>query len=604
MIVLTPIEQIKERLDIVDVVQGYIRLNKAGVNYKACCPFHNEKTPSFTVSPEKQIWHCFGCNLGGDIFSFVMQIEGIEFRDALRILADKAGIKLQKQDPKLISERTKIEKALQEANFYFQNQLINSAEGKMALEYLLKERGLTKQSVNNFSVGYAPNSWQALSDYLVLQGIAKGDIVKSGLAFEKDGKPGTLIDRFRGRIMFPISTGQGRIAGFSGRIFPPAYKGQDTSSVGKYINTPQTPLFNKSILLYGLDKAKADIRRKNVCIIVEGQMDVVMSHQAGIINTVASSGTALTLEQLQIIRRLADNLILAFDSDEAGIQAAQKGIDLALKLGYNIKVAKEMKGKDAAEIIKENPENWGISISRAVNIVDFYFEIAFKNFDPDSSESKKKAAAKILPIAAKLPNEIERAHYIRKIAEKLNVSESVLERAIYLSRQNGQKYQKPEDQARQADFIKKQRTRRQLLEEKILACLLSDKLKDLNFLNKEGISPGIFKNQHLREIAEIFWEKLENGDKNPHKIENLIKKDETKRVLNYLLILGEDNLNADDFLNFKNDIKQLRELSIREALRSLSDDIKKAEAKKDKETLKVLVEEFQKFSKKLESRNT
>lgn len=595
---MTQAEQIKERLDIVEVIQGYIRLNKAGVNYKALCPFHNEKTPSFTVSPEKQIWYCFGCNLGGDIFSFIQQIEGIEFKDALRILAERAGVRLVRQNPSLLSEKARLEKALGEANLYFQNQLLNSSEGKMALDYLVKERGLSRESIDKFAIGYAPNQWHSLADYLLGQGIKKQDIVNAGLSYEKSEHQGQLIDRFRGRIMFLIANQQGRAAGFSGRIFPPAYKGKDISSVGKYINSPQTMLFNKSYLLYGLDKAKTAIRRKNVCVVVEGQMDVIASHQAGVENAVASSGTALTPEHLQTIRRLTNNLILAFDIDSAGIAAAQRSIDLALKMGYNIKVINNLGGKDAADAVKTDPENWKRAVLNAIGIVDFYFDLAFKDFNPESAESKKNAAAKVLPVIAKLSNGIERSHYITRLAGRLGVNEGILENAISKTKIMPQNFRgELNEKNQQKNKIK---TRRDMLEDQVLSVLVSGKFNDFNFFREKKLSSGIFKNSERKKIAGVALNLLEKkGCVNYAELKNLIKDENVRRVLNYLLILAEDNSNIDAVSDIEKGIAELRGIAIRETLRSISEDIKRAEAKKDKEALKVLVEEFQKFSKKL-----
>lgn len=593
---LSPVEQIKERLDIVEVIQGYIQLTKAGVNYRACCPFHNEKTPSFTVSPEKQIWHCFGCNLGGDIFSFIMQIEGVEFKDALRILADKAGIKLSKQDPKLISQKEKIENVLREASIYFQNQLINTQEGKLALDHLLNERGLTQESIDNFSVGYAENKWENLSGFLLSQGFKKEDAVGSGLCFAKNDESGRLLDRFKGRIMFPIANHNGKIAGFTGRMFEKVWKEEDKNTQGKYVNTPQTLLYNKSYILYGLDRAKTAIRRANNCILVEGQMDVIASHQAGVENAIASSGTALTVEQLQIIKRLTDNIILAFDMDEAGLIAAQRGIDLALNLGFNIKVVANLGKKDAADLIKEDPKLWKDAISNPLNIMDFYFDLAFKDFNPESVDDKKKAAAKILPIIARIANSVERAHYIHKLSEKLKVSEKILENAI-----TPQSRQNRNSQLSSAPIQKKVKTKRELLEEQILSVLISGKFKDLSFFSQRGFGPDDFKIGKYNEIANCVWKILKEGGRIEYKeIEKgILENQEAKLALSYLAILAENNTSDNFVADFKESVHEIQILSAKEILKSISDDIKEAELQKDRETMKVLIEEFERFSKKL-----
>jgi len=594
--VLTSTEQIKEKLDIVELIQGYIQLTKAGVNFKACCPFHNEKTASLVISPEKQIWHCFGCGLGGDVFNFVMQIEGVEFKDALRILADKAGVKLSRQDPKLISEKGILEKVLYEASLYFQNQLINNQEGKLALDYLTKERGISKQMIEKFSVGYAPNQWRALTDYLASQGIKKEDAVRAGMAYEKNDQKGAFIDRFRGRIMFPMTSQQGRIVGFGGRVFEPAYRGQDISNFGKYINTPQTILYNKSFVLYGLDKAKTAIRRLDKCVVVEGQMDVIASHQAGVENVVASSGTALTEWQLKIIKRLASQLVLAFDMDTAGMEAAKKGIDLALKLGYNIKVVTGLQGKDAAEAVKTDPQIWQKAVNEATDVMSFYFNLAFKDCDLKNIENKKRIAAKLLPVISRISNGIERSHYLHKLSDKLDVDERVLENAISKTQSHLQTEVVEENNF---GISKQTKSKRELLEEYVLSFLISGKFNDFSFFANRNFDSSIFKNLEYRKIAEKILFLLEQKDKvSQKKLEELSTDEKTKKALDRLALL-EDNFSEDSIGDFKKSVKELEILYFRNILRSIGSDIKEAESKNDKDTLKILIEEFEKFSKKL-----
>ncbi|MFH1175271.1 MAG: DNA primase [bacterium] len=601
---LNAAQQIKEKLDIVEVIQDYVQLTKSGVNFKACCPFHNEKTPSFVVSQEKQIWHCFGCGLGGDVFNFIMQIEGTEFKDALRILAERAGVKLEKQQMQAYSEKNSLEKILKQSALYFQNQLINSSEGKAALNYLLNERGIKKELVEKFSIGYAPNQWSVLSQFLSAQGEKKDNIVKTGMSFQKDSNPSVLIDRFRGRIMFPIFSQQGQIVGFSGRIFPPAYNGQDISSVGKYINSPQTALFNKSLLLYGLDKAKTAIRKENCAIIVEGQMDVIASFQAGVENAVASSGTALTVEQLQILRHLCDKIVIAFDTDEAGIKAAQKGIDLALNLGFNISIVKNLGKKDAADLVKENPQLWKEAVSGNQSIIDFYFAIAFKNFNSQSVEDKKRAAKQVLPAIAKISNHIERAHYIHKLAEKLSLSEKVLENALSeISNQSaGQIVKSKTSQKPNSDpSCSAKKTKQDFLEEDVLSRVINRKFSDINYLAENDFSPDIFKNSVHNKIARVIWGIIQKGGQIEKEIlqEAFDGDEKLKSALNYLLILEESVDGENPAEDFKKSFNQLKASSIRQILKSISGDIKQAELRKDKETLNILIEEFERFSKKL-----
>ncbi|OGZ34602.1 MAG: DNA primase, partial [Candidatus Portnoybacteria bacterium RBG_13_41_18] len=338
----SPIDEIKSRIDILELVGSYITLAKAGRNWRARCPFHNERTPSFVVSPERQIWHCFGCGAGGDIFGFVKQIEGVEFGDALRILARRAGVVLKRQDPAIQTQRKRLYEVCELAAKFYEKQ-IESKIGQKAFQYLIKERGLKKETIKNWRLGWAPDDWNTLSDFLRQRGFLEQEIFDSGLIIKKDPSTGSgynvrdNYDRFRSRIMFPIFDIQGQVVGFAGRIF-----GKEDLNVGKYINTPQTILYDKSRLLYGLNFGKLDIRQSNACVFVEGNLDVIMSQQAGIKNTVASSGTALTIAHLQIIRRYAENLIFSFDTDAAGDNATLRSIELALENDFNIKITQPL----------------------------------------------------------------------------------------------------------------------------------------------------------------------------------------------------------------------------------------------------------------------
>ncbi|MFC1625329.1 DNA primase [Patescibacteria group bacterium] len=421
------VEQIKQRLSVVDVVGSYIKLQKAGANFKAPCPFHSEKAPSFYVSPPREIWHCFGCNRGGDLFEFVKQIEGVEFPEALRILADRAGVNIvfRKQDTQFQSEKTRLLDLLKDATYFYQKQII---ENKEVLDYLRK-RGLKNETLKKFNIGYAPEEekgWRCLVSYLKSKGYTGSEIEKTGLAIKKDVD---YYDRFRGRIMFPLKDVSGRIVGFSGRIF-----GSEKEGVGKYINTPQTILYDKSKILYGFDLGKIEIRKQDACVLVEGQMDVLMSHQAGVENTVAVSGTALTEQHLGIIKRLTNNLVMSFDSDDAGLEAAKRSIDLALQNGLEVQSVPIFEGKDPADVILENPEQWSKIVSSATHVIDFYlnnFEEKYKN---DSRRFKMETEKKVLPYVLMLQSEIDKSHWISEIAKRIRVKEgSVLEELKKLS---------------------------------------------------------------------------------------------------------------------------------------------------------------------------
>ncbi len=407
------VEKIKSRLGITEVVESYLKLQRAGSNFKAPCPFHNEKTPSFFVSPSRESWHCFGCNRGGDIFSFVMEIEGVDFPEALRILARRAGVELTPVNLKQKNEQTSLFRLLEEAKKFYEVRL---KENISVINYL-KERGMKGETAKAFGVGFAPDGWRNLYDFLRKKGFSGEQMEKAGLVIRKTRAAGSwtpdYYDRFRSRIMFPLNNSSGQVVGFSGRIFS-AEGGQSGSEPAKYINTPLTSLYDKSKLLYGFDKAKTEIRKKGYCVLVEGQMDVIMSHQAGFANTVAVSGTALTNDHLKIIKRLCDSLVVAFDKDDAGFRASKRGIDTALAEGLEVKVAEIPSGKDPADTIKEDPEVWRKALDGAKHVIDFYLDIL---------NDRKEIEKIVLPHIASLSSEIEKAEWVKKTAEKLSIGE-------------------------------------------------------------------------------------------------------------------------------------------------------------------------------------
>ncbi|HNX10887.1 MAG TPA: DNA primase, partial [bacterium] len=337
---MNPLEEIKSKLDITEVLGEYINLRPAGSNLRALCPFHHEKTPSFMVSPEKQIWHCFGCQKGGDIFGFVMEMEGLNFVEALKQLAHKAGVTLQKNDWEDSSKRNKLIDVLSAAKEFYQRQML----GNNNIKNYLKGRGLDEKSVKEWQVGYSPNSFDDLINHLKKKGYSDEDIFLSGLSQKKEGA-GRYFNRFRDRIMFPINDAAGLTVGFTARVNPQTVN-PEMEKMGKYINTPQTAVYDKSRVLFGLDKARREIKDQDLAIVVEGQMDAITSQSRGFKNTVASSGTALTFGQVKLLKRYTNNLALAFDADAAGQIAADRGIVEALAQEMNVKIIIIPQGKD------------------------------------------------------------------------------------------------------------------------------------------------------------------------------------------------------------------------------------------------------------------
>jgi len=415
------IEEIKNKLNVLDIVGSYVKLSKTGVNYRGICPFHSEKGPSFFVSPSRQMWKCFGCGKGGDIFEFIKEIEGVEFGDALRILANKAGVELKRENPQLVSDRKRLYEICDLACSFFEKQLQASEWGKKAKEYLLK-RGIKEESIKKWRLGYSPDTWQGLSDFLVGRGYQREEIVRAGLAVQSE-KGNNPYDRFRGRIIFPIFDINSQVIGFGARIF----KETDKKETAKYINTPQTMLYDKSNVLYGINFAKVVVRKKNQCVLTEGYTDAIMCHQAGFENTVAVSGTALTPRHLNLLKRYSDNLLLAFDMDLAGDTATKRGINLAESAGFNIKVIDTYSNaKDPAEIILENPKNWESSVEKARTIMDYYFDSAFAKFDKNTPSGKKEIGKIILPAIKRILNKIEQSYWVQKLSEKLGVSQDAV----------------------------------------------------------------------------------------------------------------------------------------------------------------------------------
>ncbi|MCK9393424.1 DNA primase, partial [bacterium] len=415
------IEEIKSRLNIVDVLSSYIKLEKAGINYRACCPFHKEKTPSFFVSPSRQLWHCFGgCNEGGDIFQFVMKIEGIEFTEALKILAQRAGVELRQMDSKQAQqEKTEKEKCsivCELAAKFFELYLEKTSVGQKAKKYLF-DRGLTKETISDWRIGYAPSSWSKLSDFLIGRGYEREDLVAAGVSIKKEGNK--FFDRFRSRIMFPICDMRGGVAGFTGRVF-----GDSSNDLAKYLNTPNTLLYDKSKILFGLDKAKGAIKENDFCVLVEGNMDCIASHQAGIKNCIAVSGTALTEFHLNILKRYTQKLVLSFDMDTAGSNATKRGIRLAQNMDFDIKIIPMFGEKDPADIVlHEGAEKWKELVSQSKPINQFYFETALKDKDLDKIDDKKKVASEFLPIVKEMSNNIDQAYWIAQLSQVLKINE-------------------------------------------------------------------------------------------------------------------------------------------------------------------------------------
>lgn len=400
----TPVEQIKDRLSVLDVVGGYVKLQKSGKHWKGKSPFASEKTPSFFVSPERGMYYCFSSGKGGDIFTFVQEMEGVDFRGALKILAERAGIELTPERPEDRSERETLYAILEEATQYFETELTKAPKAE---EYLLS-RGVTDVTRAKWRIGFAPAEWRNLTTHLKTKGFSQDLIVKAGLAKGSE-RSADLYDVFRDRIMFPIADTSGRPVGFSGRD----QSGDPTAP--KYVNSPETPLYEKSRILFGYDKAKQGIRTLDFALIVEGQFDLVLSHQAGYANTVAISGTAMTDAHLELIGRLTKRIVLALDADKAGIASAKRSAMLALARDMDVKVARIEGGKDPADLVREDPKLLKAAIGHALHVIPFLVSTVRRE-TTDNRAFRLRIRDEVVPFVTYMPNRIDAEHWEKEIA--------------------------------------------------------------------------------------------------------------------------------------------------------------------------------------------
>ncbi len=523
---MTPVEQIKDRLNIVDVVSMYVTLTPAGKNLKGKSPFTNERTPSFFVAPDKGLYHCFSTGKGGDIFTFVQEMEGLDFRGALKVLAERAGVKLGPVDVKASELRDRLYDMTEKATQVFEKALAESEEAKQ----YLRDRGVEEHVIRDFRIGYAPGTWRHLYDELK-KDFSDADILAGGLGKRVDKGPSTgsghsgIYDTFRDRIMFPITDSAGRPIAFSGRILHPDEKS------AKYVNSPDTPLFNKSDVLFGLDKAKNFIRKYNFTTLVEGQFDVVMMHQAGFRNTVGISGTALSdslvgangVNNLGLVKRLSNNLILAFDADSAGIKAAKRSAHIALTLGMDVKVVAIPGAKDPAEFIQSSGKDaWSALLREAKHIIEFETE-RIKEGAKDVRDLGNKIRAEVLPEIATVGSQIEKSYFIKKVSEMTGLDEGAmwqdLEKINIPNQQNIDVEQKTKVEASRAESIERKimgiyfgKSEDKNIETELGKIMGEDKLKNLIAKYEPVKQELIFEREMVAdEVGEItFTEMLKN----------------------------------------------------------------------------------------------
>jgi len=611
------LEEIRNKIDIVDFIGQYVKLQKAGANYKALCPFHKEKTPSFFVSPSRQIFHCFGCGAGGDVITFLMKIENLEFKDAVKILAEKAGVKITYDKPEVQELKNKLLEINKKAAEFYHQQLLSNKE---ALDYL-KKRGIKDETIEAFKLGFAPDDWRSLTNYLVKNGFSPKDIVSTGLAISKIDIPeekidkiqlkeNDIYDRFRSRIMFPIEDITGNIIAFTGRIFQGKNSLKtikDIEAVGKYVNSPQTIVFDKSKVLYGLSKTKNFLHTLGSTLLVEGQMDFLMGYQSGIKNIVATSGTSLTSYHLTILKKYNNVLILGFDMDEAGMHAKERGIELALNKEFDVKILQLPQGKDLADYLLEKPNETDAQklIQSALPIMDFYFERAKTMGQPNTLEGKKAIISYFLPKVKKLGNAVDKAFWLEKLSQYVNIDINVLEDEINKI---------PEEQNIIIDenepvntYIPSEQlvsvvneNRLETMAERILALALKDLTVREELQKYQEYFP-----ENSKTILMLF---IRANDLDDLKEENLKKNNISSEIIDKINLLFLRADYEEEMLNrfnikipeeIEKQLIMLKNESIKEVLKNLESQIKEAEKSNNKELMKDLLSQFNNLSKQL-----
>lgn len=580
---MDPIEEIKRRVDIVELISEYTPLKKMGRNLAAQCPFHQETKPSFMVSPDRQIFRCFGCEAKGDIFAFLERKEGLTFPEALETLAKRAGVNLPVLAPKKKGEREKMIAANSLTAELYCYLLQKHHIGEKAREYL-KKRAVTADSIEKFQLGYAPSS-SVLAKFFEKRGFTFPELSQAGLVIARGG--GRYSDRFYDRLIFPIRDLRGQILGFSGRIIE-TDKTQQNETGPKYLNSPETPIFKKGTLLFGIDLAKDAIREEDQAILVEGEFDVITSHQVGVKNVVAVKGTALTGDQISLVGRFTENMAICFDTDLAGDAAARRGIEMVDQAGMNIKVVQTGNFKDADEMVKASPQKWRDAVKAAVPVYDWLIDSVLSRYDRKTAEGKKKIGQELLPIFSRISDELVKAHYLERLAQKLDLETDAIYRAL---RKTGS-LEVPTRNVAQTESPKSSKQDR--LAEQFLALLLQGCDKVVN--RDSWPEPADFTNPTLKNLFERIiisplGKKAKAGDE--FHLGDFITKfgpelsEEVDRLM--LLNFGEATYDQETFVKeLAKTALKLEESSIRGELADLSKKIKSVEREgKQTELLKL-----------------
>lgn len=586
-----PVSEIKQHIDIADLIGTYLPLKKAGRNYRTTCPFHSEKTPSFMVSPELQIYKCFGCGEAGDIFSFVQKIEGIDFSAALEHLAERAGVKLEKRsyDPQNQLKKQIFFINSLSAQFYHKI-LFSKKTGSSAIKYLKKDRGLKLETIKDFKIGYAPQTWDLLFRFLTKKGIKTEDMLAAGVVIKKRESEGYL-DKFRGRIMFPLTGIDGKIVGFTGRAM--------FNKEPKYLNTAETPVFYKTSFLYGLDKARVFLKNEGV-IFVEGQMDVIKAHQEGIKNVVASSGTALTETQLNLLSRYTKDLNFCFDPDNAGITAMHRAIEMAEKQDFNIKVIPIPENfSDLDDLLTKDNSLAKKVIKKPIPIYDFFIAAALKKYDKKAPHDKKKILEDLAPRFSFIKNSVLIDHYTKELSKELDLShETVAE--LFFKKSKNLTDQRIKEKIE--DTISHEETKKTSPESYMVSLLLKadiDKTREHAYkLESED-----FFDTNIKTVFEELTRFLssEKGELNIKKFADSLK-DELKDTFEALYLFDLGKIVDDEKLlerEINDTIDRIKKIRIKSDLKNLTEQIKIAEKENNVKQIDKLTKEFDKLSKKL-----
>ncbi|MFH1459788.1 MAG: DNA primase [Candidatus Omnitrophota bacterium] len=524
------LDEILYRCDIAELIASYIPLKKAGRNFKALCPFHHEKTPSFVVSSDKQIFHCFGCGAGGDIFSFVMRHERIDFPEAVKFLADRVGVEFvaeANQQMLTMSIATKLYKINELAAWFFNQNLLNNNAANTALKYL-EQRDISLEVIKNFKLGFTPDAWDSLLCFLKKKSISDDLLLKSGLVIRN--VQGKLYDRFRNRIMFPIFNNQGKIVGFGGRIFQNTQANeQNEENQPKYINSPETSIYIKSKNLYGLNFSKKFIQDENYCVIVEGYLDFILPFTSGIKNLVASLGTAFTIDHVRMLKRYTQNLVIVFDADDAGQEAALRSLDLLIEEGMNVRIAELKAGFDPDTYVREyGADEFKDTLTQAKSLFDFKIGLLSLKYKIDTPEGKTQIAQDMLSTIKKIKNAITRASYIKKLSEQLKIDEQILITELKEIKDITTIYSSHDQN------IKKEGYKVRKTAEKMLISLLFDDNRLINEL-KKNLAYYDFSDPVIQKIVKYLY-KEEIQEIEPAKILNRINDPDASSFICNLLV--------------------------------------------------------------------